>query len=382
MMDCMNHSARQSFCLETLSLRLCVSENSCGIGSICNMDTQRSNEASEAPRRVDRRTWLVTGGAAAAAAVAAPWLRDVLRPRASVFIARNQRYDQALAATIRDGLTATGAMPQAFRGKRVLLKPNMVEPSRAIAHMTTHPAMVAAAVEVFRDWGAQVTIGEAPGHVRDTEMALIESGIDGAITDAGARFADLNYEAARWTPNRGQRSGLRGFWFPTSVLEADFVVSMPKMKTHHWMGLTAGMKNLYGVLPGLSYGWPKNVLHHNGIPETVYDINASLPSLLAIVDGIDCMEGDGPILGSLKNMGLVIVGTNLPAVDATAARIMGLVPERIPYLSLAADRLGPLEESRITQRGEAWRNVASRFEMVDQPHLRRLIADPAGPLVT
>jgi uncharacterized protein (DUF362 family) len=346
------------------------------------MDTQRSNEASEAPRRVDRRTWLVTGGAAAAAAVAAPWLRDVLRPRASVFIARNQRYDQALAATIRDGLTATGAMPQAFRGKRVLLKPNMVEPSRAIAHMTTHPAMVAAAVEVFRDWGAQVTIGEAPGHVRDTEMALIESGIDGAITDAGARFADLNYEAARWTPNRGQRSGLRGFWFPTSVLEADFVVSMPKMKTHHWMGLTAGMKNLYGVLPGLSYGWPKNVLHHNGIPETVYDINASLPSLLAIVDGIDCMEGDGPILGSLKNMGLVIVGTNLPAVDATAARIMGLVPERIPYLSLAADRLGPLEESRITQRGEAWRNVASRFEMVDQPHLRRLIADPAGPLVT
>jgi uncharacterized protein (DUF362 family) len=154
------------------------------------------------------------------------------------------------------------------------------------------------------------------------------------------------------------------------------------MKTHHWMGLTAGMKNLYGVLPGLSYGWPKNVLHHNGIPETVYDINASLPSLLAIVDGIDCMEGDGPILGSLKRMGLVIVGTNLPAVDATAARIMGLVPERIPYLSLAANRLGPLEESRITQRGEAWRYVASRFEMVDQPHLRRLIADPAGPLVT
>jgi uncharacterized protein (DUF362 family) len=142
------------------------------------------------------------------------------------------------------------------------------------------------------------------------------------------------------------------------------------------------MKNLYGVLPGLSYGWPKNVLHHNGIPETTYDINATLPSLMTIVDGIDCMEGDGPILGSVKKMGLVLVGTNLPAVDATVARIMGLVPEKIPYLALAADRLGPLEESRITQRGEAWRAVASRFQMLDEPHLRKLLAPRTGPLVT
>jgi uncharacterized protein (DUF362 family) len=334
------------------------------------------------PHRVSRRTWLVAGSAAAAAAVASPWLRDALSPNAQVFIARQQRYDGPLAATIRDGLLATGATPAAFRGKRVLLKPNMVEPSRKIPHMTTHPAMIAAAAEVFRDWGAEVAVGEAPGHVRDTEMALLESGIDGAIVDTKVRFADLNYEAARWSANRGRRSGLGGFWFPRTVLESDFIVSMPKMKTHHWMGLTGGMKNLYGVLPGLSYGWPKNVLHHNGIPETVFDINASLPSLLAIVDGIDCMEGDGPILGSLKPMGLVLVGNNLSAVDATLARIMGLIPERIPYLALAANRLGPLDESRITQRGEAWRDVASKFQMLDEPHLRELRGDPTGPLVT
>ncbi len=332
--------------------------------------------------RVDRRTWLITGGAAAAAAVAAPLLRNALRPRASVFIARNQRYSHSLATTIRDGLVATGSRPELFRGKRVLLKPNMVEPSRAIPHMTTHPAVVVAAAEVFRDWSADVTVGEAPGHVRNTEMALLESGIAAAVADARVRFADLNYEEAGWQPNRGRRSSLDGFWFPRSVVDADFVVSMPKMKTHHWMGVTAGMKNLYGVLPGLSYGWPKNVLHHNGIPETVYDINASLPNLLTIVDGIDCMEGDGPILGSLKRMGLLVIGGNLPAVDATIARIMGLVPERIPYLALAADRLGPLQESRITQRGEDSRAVASPFKILDQPHLRRLQAHEKGPLVT
>lgn len=331
--------------------------------------------------RIDRRTLLVTAGVAAVSLASAPWLRDRLRPQADVFVARNQKYNGPLAATIRDGLLATGARPEMFAHKRVLLKPNMVEPTRASPQMTTNPALVAAAAEVFRGWGAAVTVGEAPGHLRDTEMALVESGIADAVGAAGVRFADLNYEAVTWQRNRGRRSKLPGFWFPQSIAEADYVVSMPKMKTHHWMGVTASMKNLYGVLPGIVYGWPKNVLHQHGIAQTVYDINASLPSLLAIVDGIDCMEGDGPIMGTLKPMGLVVVGTNLPAVDATVARIMGLPPERIPYLALAANRLGPLDEAHIAQRGEAWREVADPFKIIDAPHLRKMLG-LGGPLVT
>lgn len=331
--------------------------------------------------RIDRRTLLVTGGVAAAGLAVAPWLRQRLRPSASVFIARHQKYDGPLATTIRDGLMATGAKPEHFRDKRVLLKPNMVEPTRKAAHITTHPAIIVAAAEVFRRWGATVTIGEAPGHVRDTEMALVESRVSDAVDAAGVKFADLNYETVAWQPNRGQRSKLPGFWFPQSIVEADYVVSLPKMKTHHWMGVTASMKNLYGVLPGIIYGWPKNVLHQHGIAETVYDINASLPSLLAIVDGIECMEGDGPIMGTLKRMGLVVVGTNLPAVDATVTRIMGLPPERIPYLALAANSLGPLNDRQITQRGEAWQEVVSPFKILDAPHLRKMLGT-SGPLVT
>ena len=105
------------------------------------------------------------------------------------------------------------------------------------------------------------------------------------------------------------------FFIPEEIVRADIVVSLAKMKTHHWIGVTASMKNLYGVIPGIRYGWPKNVLHHSGIPETVFDINASLDNVVAIVDGIVCMEGDGPIMGTPKPMGLVLVGTSLPAVD-------------------------------------------------------------------
>src|SRR5262245_53804111 len=151
-----------------------------------------SQEENNEPK-LDRRTLLVTGGVAAAGLAAVPWLRKWARPQANVFVARNQKYDGPLAATIRDGLLAAGANPVDFALKRVMLKPNMVEPSRRIAHMTTHPAVVAAAAEVFRGWGATVAIGEAPGHVRDTEMALAESGIVEAIADTNSSFADLNY---------------------------------------------------------------------------------------------------------------------------------------------------------------------------------------------
>ncbi len=335
----------------------------------------------EASPAIDRRTLLWGGSLAAAGMIGYPLVRDLLQARSAVFIARGQAYDGTLRRTIEDGLRAVGIVPNVWRGKRVLLKPNLVEPTRDIPHMTTHPAVIVAAAEVFRAWGAEVTVGEGPGHVRDTEMALVESGVQEALDTAGLRFADLNYEEVAWVKNRGRVSSLPGFYFPRSVVEADVVVSLPKMKTHHWVGVTAAMKNLYGVIPGIKYGWPKNVLHHAGIPETVFDINASLPKTITIVDGIDCMEGDGPIMGSRKHMGVVIVGTNLPAVDATVCRLMGLLPERIGYLQLAARRLGPIDQRFVVQRGERWESLATPFRILDKPHLRDLRAG-SGPLVS
>lgn len=229
---------------------------------------------------------------------------------------------------------------------------------------------MAAAAEVFLDWGHSVIVGEGPGHVRDTEMALLEGGMQETLDNLGLPFADLNYEDVVWTPNRGRASKLDGFYFPRSVMQADLIVSMAKMKTHHWVGVTASLKNMYGVIPGIQYGWPKNVLHHKGIPQTVFDINASLPKTIAIVDGIDCMEGDGPILGTPKHMGVLVLGANPTAVDATVCRLMQVDPTRLEYLRLAADRLGPIQDRLIDQRGERWQPLASSFALLDVPHLR------------
>ncbi|HVC95374.1 MAG TPA: DUF362 domain-containing protein [Pirellulales bacterium] len=337
-----------------------------------------------APRTLwlDRRAFLVGGGLVAAGLLARPLARSLFGGGAAVFIARHQRYDGALEQTIRAGLLATGLDPAELRDRKVLLKPNLVEPTRLAPHMTTHPAMILAAAEVFRGWGATVVVGEAPGHVRDTEMALAESGLGEALDSANLDFADLNYEETAWVANRGRASKLAGFHLPRSIVEADLVVSMPKLKTHHWVGLTVSMKNLYGILPGVKYGWPKNVLHHAGIPQTVFDINASLPKRVAIVDGIVAMEGDGPIMGSPKPLGLVVIGTNPTAVDATCARIMGLDPARVGYLQLANYRLGPISDRAIVQRGERWQETASPFTILNRPHLQELRLDSGGILTS
>lgn len=342
-------------------------------GTPKNRDESKETCGGEQPLRsgLDRRTLLV-GGLLTAGAVGYPLVKTLMN-MAPTFIARNQSYEPGrLARTISDGLKATDIRPASLKRKRVLLKPNLIEPTRQMPHITTHPNMVGAVTEVLRSWGADVVIGEGPGHVRDTELAVHDSGLEDVLDALKVPFVDLNRDAVEWVPNRGNASTLEGFYLPRTVTTAELVISMPKMKTHHWVGVTASMKNMYGVIPGIIYGWPKNVLHHNGIPETVFDINASLPKTIGIVDGIVCMEGDGPIMGRSKKMGLVVIGPNLPALDATICRLMKLNPHQVPYLRLAANRLGPIVDSAIRQRGEPWQPSAKSFQILDRPHLAQL----------
>src|SRR5438105_2136422 len=222
---------------------------------------------TDRPPKLDRRMLLAGAGVAAAGAIGVPLARRAWAQKQPVFLAGAQQYDvAALQATIAAGLAAVGFDLSSLRGRKVLLKPNLVEPRREAPHMTTHPAVIVAVAEVFRQHGAAVRVGEAPGHVRDTQMALAESSVGDALEAAGLEFVDLNYDDVAAVPNRSGCSKLAEIFFPAAVLEADLIVSLPKLKTHHWTGMTAAMKNLFGLLPGIKYGWPKNVLHHAGIP--------------------------------------------------------------------------------------------------------------------
>jgi uncharacterized protein (DUF362 family) len=280
--------------------------------------------------------------------------------RAAVTVVKAASYNQDLVKPMLEGIRACGLDA---RGKKILLKPNLVE-FDASTCINTDVRVVAAACEVFRTLGAaEVRIGEGPGHRRDTyaiaEMARYRSD----LTRFDDLFTDLNRDDV--TPVQ-QFADRKEMYFPNTALRADLIVSLAKMKTHHWAGATLSMKNFFGLVPGSVYGWPKNELHYIGIPESIVELNRVFRRSFAIVDGIVGMEGNGPIQGTPKPAGVLVMGSDLPSVDATCCRIMGIDPARVKYLQMAADRLGVVEESRIEQRGEPLRAVRTDFQLIEQ----------------
>jgi uncharacterized protein (DUF362 family) len=225
--------------------------------------------------------------------------------------------------------------------------------------------VIAAARDSFLRLGAsEVFVGDGPAMDRDTE-AIIESIRLREYAGGLARtFVDLNIDDVERVSFQTHASRLKELYLPKTVLGVDLLVSMPKLKTHHWAGVTLSLKNMFGVVPGGCYGWPKNVLHWAGIDPAILDINAAARPDFAIVDGIIGMEGNGPIQGEPKACGVLVFGSDPVAVDATCCRVMGLIPERVKYLAGAGTLLGHLKTDKIQQVGESIASVRTPFSVL------------------
>jgi len=314
-------------------------------------------------RMIARREFLQTGLAAAVAASVAcrrASMGSVARGRAAVAILRAASYSQDLLDRLWRGAAACGLQA---RGLRVLIKPNLVEVVPG-APVHTEAAVLAAVVALFEKLGAaEVIIGEGPGHRRDTLFLAEEAGYREAVPRFDARFVDLNRDDVACV--RGFADTQGGIYLPCTALAADLVVSVARMKTHHWAGATLAMKNLFGVVPGALYGWPKNYLHQVGIGPSVAGLYRIFPGSFAIVDGIVGMEGNGPIQGRARPCGVLVMGRDMAAVDATCCRIMGIDPMQIEYLRLASS-LGQIDAQSIDQRGEPVAGVRTPFALIPE----------------
>lgn len=319
-----------------------------------------------AAARVSRRAFL---GAITVPLVAAGCRRKLYEPSdferppvSAVGLFQADDYAADFESIVARGLQELGVD---VRGRRVFLKPNMVEYESHSA-INTHPLVVAGAALAFRSAGAaSVIVGEGPGHRRDMEYLVAQTGLWDQLRENRIRFVDLNHDDVRVVRLRSRFTGLKDLAFPVELLQSDFIVSMPKLKTHHWAGMTASMKNFFGVVPGAVYGWPKNILHINGIERSIVDLNATIRPHFAIVDAVTAMEGDGPIMGRDRHVGFIGMGRDVVAMDATCARIIGLDPYKLPYLEAAGRFLGHLDEARIQHRGERPSRYATTFEVSD-----------------
>ncbi|HEX2915426.1 MAG TPA: DUF362 domain-containing protein [Chloroflexia bacterium] len=285
-------------------------------------------------------------------------------PQSKVAIVNASSYDIDLLTPLRTAWELVDSPDVA--GKKVVLKPNIIYNVKDRV-INTDPAVIEAAILLLQEKGAkEVVVAEGTAYQRDPTDLLWSSGIGPMLEMHSIRFVDLNHDDVVKVNNKGGYAGRETTWMPKTIAEADLIVSMPKLKTHHWAGATLSMKNLYGIVPGLKYGWPKNTLHVTGIESNIVELYETIAPQIAIVDGIIGMEEDGPLFGKTKNVGALIVGTDLVAVDATCARIMSLEPikdnvKHIWYADWLG--LGVMNTDRINVVGVALNSVKQTFEL-------------------
>ncbi|MGC8782611.1 MAG: DUF362 domain-containing protein, partial [Anaerolineae bacterium] len=267
---------------------------------------------------------------------------------AAVALAQCSSCDDAAAALAEAWELAD--MPD-VAGKRVLVKPNLIDWIEGYP-ITTAPQVTAAVVDLLRRRGAaEIAVGDGPGFRRDALPVAEACGLTALLAARKIPFVDLNYDDPRPVPAAdGWFFGTRQIWLPRHVREADLIVSLPKLKTHHWAGVSLSLKNLFGIVPGARYGWPKNLLHFNGITPSILGLYQTVRPVVAVVDGIVGMEGDGPLFGAAVAHGLLAVGRDPVAVDAACAGLMGFAVAEVRHLAIAR-WAGVGQAERIELRG-------------------------------
>jgi uncharacterized protein (DUF362 family)/Pyruvate/2-oxoacid:ferredoxin oxidoreductase delta subunit len=266
----------------------------------------------------------------------------------SVVIERCTSYSQAevTKAVERALVLALGKRIRDVAGKRVLLKPNMLaarEPSRGV---TTHPAVVGAAVDCLRQYGARISVGDSPaGAVRGVRRVWEKTGILALCEAKGVPL--VNFEAGGWI---SRSVGGRVYQISIAAAEADYIVNLAKFKTHILTLLTGAIKNMFGCVPGFR----KSALHlaHPRpwpMSRALVDIVSLVPSWVSLVDAVVAMDGNGPSSGRPRDLGFVAASTDCVALDAVLARVAGIDPMRVPTTAEAYRRgLGEGLLSRIS----------------------------------
>ena len=259
-----------------------------------------------------------------------------------VYAASCPDYGQAEGA-IRALVAQMGGMGRFVRpGERIVLKANLLRAAPPESAICTHPAVVEAVAKLVKEAGGTPVICDSPGgalHKEAVLRSLYEK--TGMAAAAAAAGAELSMDSSTRTVSLPEGKVLRQAEIITPVAEADGVIDLCKMKTHVLMSMTGAVKNLFGVIPGLSkVGYHATHPDHATFADVLLDLTGYVKPRLSLMDGILAMEGDGPgSSGTPRQAGLLLAAANPLALDTAAGAIMNLPRQDNPVL-LAAERRG------------------------------------------
>lgn len=282
---------------------------------------------------------------------------------AKVSIVKCPSYEQEkVNDAVRQSLDLIGGIRNfVSTGQKVLLKVNALTMKPPEAAVTTHPAVIKAVVsEVLRAGGVPL-VGDSSGGMvagqAPTRQTFQVTGIARAAEESGAELVNFDISGVEAVQSDGPIPALH---IARPALEADVVISLPKLKTHSATVFTGAIKNMYGCVPG-----HRKAEYHRMAPklkdfgEVLVDIFGAVKPALAIMDGIIGMEGNGPSAGNPRHIGLVLTSADCVALDAAASLVIGLDPLRVHTTAIAHGRgLGDGDQAHLELLGELLEHVA------------------------
>lgn len=223
------------------------------------------------------------------------------------------------------------------RGRRVLLKPNLLTAAAPEEAVTTHPAVVLALAGAVREAGGIPVVGDSPGRF-SLERVCEAAGLADPLRKAGVELLPLDRAAER---TLGGRTG-RTVPLAAALEEVDAVINIPKLKTHSLTGLTGAVKNTYGCVVGRA----KAHLHREyplagSFAHLLLDIYLAVKPVLHVADAVVVMEGPGPRAGRPRAAGFLLASPSGVALDTVAAVLTGFLPGEVTTLAAARERKIP-----------------------------------------
>nr|MDO8099520.1 DUF362 domain-containing protein [Candidatus Njordarchaeota archaeon] len=268
-------------------------------------------------------------------------------------------------------------------GDRVLLKVNLLAARKPEDAVTTHPTVAKALIEYFQDAGADVVLGDssAAGPV-ETRKALKVSGIEQVAKETKTKASNFEAEGFVKIPAPKGAMHLSEIYVARPVLDAQLVVSVPKLKNHNLTKFTGALKNLFGTIPTAT----RMKLHALGnirhFSQGIADIASAIRPGLAVMDGVVGMDGNGPSYGTIKKAGIIVASRDSVALDAVCSNIVGYKENEIVTTAEASTRgLGhgalrdiQVKGTDVRELNLSWTKVKTMpFDMVPNPLFRLMV---------
>ncbi|MBR6558930.1 MAG: DUF362 domain-containing protein [Clostridia bacterium] len=256
-----------------------------------------------------------------------------------VSVIKVDKYDTALLErAVDEHFDRLGLACDIKPDMKVLIKPNLLSARKPECVATTHPEVILAIIKKLKSLGVEsVTVADSPGG--PYLAANLSSVYSACGYKALEKYATLNYSTGSGKVRNENGKVIKEFDIIDPIREADYIINVAKLKTHSLTGMSGGIKNMFGAIPGLV----KPEMHYRfpGIgdfSEMLIDLFETVRPNVTFIDAVVGMEGEGPNMGTPKNCGYFLASRDVYAQDAVAAGIIGIPTEKVEMIKCAEER--------------------------------------------